>query len=74
MTNRRHSLCVLDSSWKRTPASAGPWTRPNTCEIGPLACDVMKRYAGGEEIEHWVQVKDRIFTADNAADHIDEAY
>lgn len=42
--------------------------------FGPLACEVMKRYAAGEEIEHWVQVKDRIFTADNAADHIDEAY
>ena len=42
--------------------------------FGPLACEVMKRYASGEEIEHWVQVKDRIFTADNAADHIDEAY
>lgn len=42
--------------------------------FGPLACDVMKRYAAGEEIEHWVQVEDRIFTAENAADHIDEAY
>ncbi len=42
--------------------------------FGPLACEVMKRYAAGEEIEPWVQVKDRIFTADNAADHIDEAY
>ena len=42
--------------------------------FGPLACEVMNRYAGGEEIEHWVQVKDRIFTQDNAADHVDEAY
>ncbi len=42
--------------------------------FGPLACEVMKRYAAGEEIEHWVQVEDRIFTKDNAADHIDEAY
>lgn len=42
--------------------------------FGPLACEVMTRYANGEEIEHWVQVQDRIFTADNAADHIDEAY
>lgn len=42
--------------------------------FGPLACETMMRYANGEEIEHWVQVKDRIFTADNAADHIDEAY
>lgn len=42
--------------------------------FGPLACDVMKRYAAGEAIEPWVKVEDRIFTADNAADHIDEAY
>ena len=42
--------------------------------FGPLACEVMNRYANGEEIEHWVQVSDRIFTAENAADHIDEAY
>jgi ribose transport system substrate-binding protein len=34
----------------------------------------MNRYAAGEEIEPWVQVQDRIFTAENAADHIDEAY
>jgi galactofuranose transport system substrate-binding protein len=42
--------------------------------FGPLACETMKRYAAGEEIEAWVQVEDRIFTAENAADHIDEAY
>lgn len=42
--------------------------------FGPLACEVMKRYAAGEEIEPWVQVQDRIFTAENAADHIGEAY
>lgn len=42
--------------------------------FGSLACETMNRYANGEEIEHWVQVKDRIFTAENAADHIDEAY
>lgn len=42
--------------------------------FGPLACDVMTRYAAGETIEPWVQVKDRIFTQDNAADHIAEAY
>lgn len=42
--------------------------------FGPLACEVMKRYAAGEEIEPWVQVQDRIFTAENAADHIAEAY
>ncbi len=42
--------------------------------FGPLACETMKRYAAGEEIEPWVQVSDRIFTPENAADHIDEAY
>ncbi|CTQ51867.1 ABC transporter periplasmic-binding protein YtfQ precursor [Roseibium album] len=42
--------------------------------FGPLACETMKRYAAGETIEPWVQVKDRIFTPENAADHIDEAY
>ena len=42
--------------------------------FGPLACEVMKRYAAGETIETWVQVQDRIFTAENAADHVDEAY
>ncbi len=42
--------------------------------FGPLACEVMGRYANGEKIEPWVKVEDRIFTADNAADHVDEAY
>ncbi|PYG32557.1 ABC transporter substrate-binding protein [Pelagimonas varians] len=42
--------------------------------FGPLACETMKRYAAGETIEPWVQVSDRIFTVENAADHIDEAY
>lgn len=42
--------------------------------FGPLSCDVMKRYAAGEAIDPWVKVEDRIFTAENAADHIDEAY
>ena len=42
--------------------------------FGPLACEVMKRYADGEKIEPWVQVKDRIFTKENAAEHIGEAY
>jgi galactofuranose transport system substrate-binding protein len=42
--------------------------------FGPLACDTMQRYAAGEQIEPWIKVEDRIFTADNAADHIDEAY
>lgn len=42
--------------------------------FGPLACETMKAYAAGETIEPWVQVEDRIFTAENAAEHIDEAY
>lgn len=42
--------------------------------FGPLACDVMERYIAGETIEPWVLVEDRIFTAENAADHVDEAY
>jgi ribose transport system substrate-binding protein len=42
--------------------------------FGPLACEVMQKYAAGEEIPGWVQVQDRIFTKANAADHIDEAY
>lgn len=42
--------------------------------FGPLACEVMKRYAAGETIEPWVQVKDRIFTVENAAANIDAAY
>lgn len=42
--------------------------------FGPLACATMKRYAAGETIEPWVQVEDRIFTIENAAANIDEAY
>lgn len=42
--------------------------------FGPLACETMNAYAAGETIEPWVQVEDRIFTAENAAEHIDEAY
>lgn len=42
--------------------------------FGPLACETMKRYAAGEEIEPWVQVKDRIFTQENAAENVDDAY
>ena len=42
--------------------------------FGPLACEVMKRYAAGETIEPWVKVEDRIFTTENAAEHIGEAY
>ena len=42
--------------------------------FGPLSCEVMKRYAAGETIEPWVQVKDRIFTTENAAESIDGAY
>ena len=42
--------------------------------FGPLSCETMKRYAAGETVEPWVKVEDRIFTAENAAEHIDEAY
>ncbi len=42
--------------------------------FGPLACATMGRYAAGEKIEPWVKVEDRIFTMENAANHIDEAY
>ncbi len=42
--------------------------------FGPLACETMRRYAAGEAVEPWVQVEDRIFTPENAAEHIDEAY
>ncbi|MDU9004560.1 ABC transporter substrate-binding protein [Sedimentitalea todarodis] len=42
--------------------------------FGPLACEVMNKYAAGETIEPWVQVQDRIFTVDNAAENIDAAY
>ncbi|MGR3403644.1 ABC transporter substrate-binding protein, partial [Paracoccus sp. (in: a-proteobacteria)] len=42
--------------------------------FGPLACEVMERYASGEKIEPWVQVKDRVFTVENAADNIADAY
>lgn len=42
--------------------------------FGPLACETMKKYAAGEAIEPWTKVQDRIFTKENAADHIAEAY
>jgi ribose transport system substrate-binding protein len=42
--------------------------------FGPLACATMKRYADGEQIEPWVQVKDRIFTKENAAENLAGAY
>lgn len=42
--------------------------------FGPLACETMTAYAAGESIEPWIKVEDRIFTAENAADHLDEAY
>jgi ribose transport system substrate-binding protein len=42
--------------------------------FGPISCETMKKYAAGETIEPWVKVEDRIFTAENAAEHIDEAY
>ncbi len=42
--------------------------------FGPLSCETMKKYASGEAIEPWVKVEDRIFTKENAADHVAEAY
>ena len=42
--------------------------------FGPLACATMQRYAAGETIEPWVQVEDRIFTAENAAENLEGAY
>jgi ribose transport system substrate-binding protein len=42
--------------------------------FGPISCETMRRYAAGETIEPWVKVEDRIFTPENAAEHIDEAY
>jgi ribose transport system substrate-binding protein len=42
--------------------------------FGPLACDVMKRYAAGETIEPWVKVEDRIFTPENAEENLAGAY
>ena len=42
--------------------------------FGPLACDTMKKYAAGEVIAPWVQVEDRIFTKENAAENLAGAY
>jgi ribose transport system substrate-binding protein len=42
--------------------------------FGPISCETMKKYAEGETIEPWVKVEDRMFTKDNAADHVGEAY
>lgn len=42
--------------------------------FGPVACDTMNAYAAGEDVPTWVKVEDRVFTKDNAADHIGEAY
>jgi ribose transport system substrate-binding protein len=42
--------------------------------FGPLACEVMGKYAAGETIPPWVKVEDRIFTQENAAENIDGAY
>lgn len=42
--------------------------------FGPIACDTMKAYAAGEDVPTWVKVEDRVFTKDNAADHIADAY
>jgi len=42
--------------------------------FGPIACDTMNAYAAGEDVPTWVKVEDRIFTIDNAADNIADAY
>jgi ribose transport system substrate-binding protein len=42
--------------------------------FGPISCETMKKYAEGQPIEPWVKVEDRMFTKDNAAEHVDEAY
>lgn len=42
--------------------------------FGPLACETMKAYAAGETIAPWVQVEDRIFTKENAAENLAGAY
>ena len=42
--------------------------------FGPIACETMKAYAAGEEVPAWVKVEDRIFTSENAADAIADAY
>jgi len=42
--------------------------------FGPLACETMKKYAAGEAIPAWVQVEDRIFTKENAAENLAGAY
>ena len=42
--------------------------------FGPVSCETMKKYAEGQPIEPWVKVEDRMFTKDNAAEHVDEAY
>lgn len=42
--------------------------------FGPIACDTMNAYADGEDVPAWVKVEDRIFTIDNAADNIADAY
>ena len=41
---------------------------------GRSACETMKKYAAGETIEPWVQVEDRIFTKENAAENLAGAY
>lgn len=42
--------------------------------FGPLACETMNRYANGETIEPWVQVTDRVFSIENAAENVEAAY
>ena len=42
--------------------------------FGPIAFETMMAYINGEDIPDWVKVEDRIFTKENAAEHIGEAY
>lgn len=42
--------------------------------FGPIACQVMKDYAAGKDVPVWVKVEDRVFTKDNAAKFIADAY
>ncbi len=42
--------------------------------FGPIACATMNAYAAGEQVPAWVKVEDRIFTIENAAENIADAY
>jgi len=42
--------------------------------FGPIAFDIIEKHIAGEEIEFLYINEDRVFTKENAADHIDEAF